>query len=60
MEQTKVSTLIKKLQIHLDKYGDSPVMIYDEYSCLYKSFTDNHISRMPGNRFVIDCEREED
>lgn len=56
MEQVKITDLIKLLKAHLDKYGDSPVMILDERNMTYKTFTESHISRMPGNTFVIECE----
>lgn len=57
--QVNASDLVKMLNKHIEKYGDGKVMIYDDYKSTYKSFSNDHISRMPGNRFVITCEMEE-
>lgn len=58
MEQVKISDLIELLGEHIQKYGDSKVMIYDGYKCQYKTFSKNHVSRTYGDNFVIECERE--
>jgi len=52
--------LAKKLNEHVEKYGDGPVMIYDDYSVNYKTLKESNISRMPSSRFVIECESVED
>lgn len=53
------SELVKKLNAHIEKYGDDKVMIFDGYACSYKTFNEHQISKNM-NRFVIECETEED
>ena len=52
--------LVEKLNEHVEKYGDGPVMIYDDYAVNYRSLKPSNISRMHGDQFVIECENEED
>lgn len=54
------SELVELLNEHIEEFGDGNVMINDEYSSSYKTFDKTKISRMPGSRFVITCEMEED
>lgn len=53
------SELVAMLCDHIKEYGDGDVMIFDEYQCIYKSFSKKRISRMPGGRFVIECKDED-
>lgn len=54
----KASELVNMLNEHIKKYGDGNVMIYDDYSSVYKTISDNNISRTYGDRFVIECDEE--
>lgn len=53
----KASELVEMLKIHIEKYGDGNVMIYDDYEVTYKTFDRSCISRNEG-RFVIECHAE--
>ncbi|MNP85930.1 hypothetical protein D3C76_1858820 [compost metagenome] len=51
----KASELVDMLNEHIQKYGDGHVMIYDDYSVVYKSIRKDEISRTHGDKFVIQC-----
>lgn len=54
----KASELADMLNEHIRKYGDGNVMIYDDYSTLYKTISKFDISRTHGDRFVIECNEQ--
>lgn len=54
----KASELVKMLNAHIEKYGDENVLIYDDYAVVYRSISENDISRTHGDRFVIECHEQ--
>lgn len=59
MKTLTASALITLLENHIHNHGDGKVMVFDDYNAIYKTISVKNLSRNQ-DRFVIECEREED
>lgn len=60
LDPLKASDLIKLLQKHIERNGDTNVMLYDDYDVSYKTINKTKISRDINKNFVIQCDHEKD
>ena len=53
MAALKVSELITMLNQHVEKHGDTNIMIFDERTTWYKTLSSNQVHVGPNQNFII-------